>query len=89
MLPAPRIAGRLERMEQFWIGIVTEVSGNPDRNENEDISRSEKPFPAFPTDAESKLVDLLRANGKAIVSVAVEEAQVVGHIISVLFPPPR
>jgi putative acetyltransferase len=39
-------------------------------------------FSAFPTDAESKLVDLLRANGKAIVSlVAVEEAQVVGHIL--------
>lgn len=37
---------------------------------------------AFPTDAESKLVDALRANGKAIISlVAVHNEQVVGHIL--------
>ena len=37
---------------------------------------------AFPTDAESKLVDALRANGKAVISlVAVENAQVLGHIL--------
>lgn len=37
---------------------------------------------AFPGDAESKLVDLLRTNGKAIVSmVAVENDEVLGHIL--------
>ena len=37
---------------------------------------------AFPTDAESQLVDALRANGKAITSlVAVNEEQVLGHIM--------
>lgn len=37
---------------------------------------------AFPGEAESRLVDALRANGKAIVSlVAVHEDQVVGHIL--------
>jgi putative acetyltransferase len=37
---------------------------------------------AFPTDAESRLVDALRANGKAIISlVAVDNAQVLGHIL--------
>lgn len=37
---------------------------------------------AFPTDAESKLVDALRANGKAIISlVAVNGAEVFGHIL--------
>ncbi len=37
---------------------------------------------AFPSDAESKLVDALRSNGKAIVSlVAVQEKQVLGHIL--------
>jgi len=37
---------------------------------------------AFPTDAESRLVDALRANGKAIISlVAVQEVQVLGHIL--------
>jgi putative acetyltransferase len=37
---------------------------------------------AFPTDAESKLVDLLRANSKAITSlVAVEGDRVLGHIL--------
>jgi putative acetyltransferase len=37
---------------------------------------------AFPTDAESKLVDALRANGKAIISlVAVQDEQVLGHIL--------
>ncbi len=36
----------------------------------------------FPSDAESKLVDMLRANGKAIISlVAVREEQVLGHIL--------
>ncbi len=36
----------------------------------------------FPTDAESKLVDALRANGKAIVSlVAVQDEEVLGHIL--------
>ena len=36
----------------------------------------------FPTDAESKLVDALRANGKAIIAlVAVWDEQVVGHIL--------
>ncbi len=37
---------------------------------------------AFPTNAESKLVDALRANGKAIISlVAVCGEQVLGHIL--------
>jgi putative acetyltransferase len=37
---------------------------------------------AFPTDAESKLVDALRENGKAIISlVAVNGETVVGHIL--------
>ncbi len=37
---------------------------------------------AFPTDAESKLVDALRTNGKAIISlVAVNEDDVLGHIL--------
>lgn len=37
---------------------------------------------AFPTDAESKLVDLLRTNGKSIISlVAVQNDQVLGHIL--------
>ncbi|HLO13790.1 MAG TPA: N-acetyltransferase [Anaerolineales bacterium] len=36
----------------------------------------------FPTNAESKLVDALRANGKAIISlVAVDGGQVLGHIL--------
>jgi len=36
----------------------------------------------FPSDAESKLVDALRANGKAIISlVAVNGDQVLGHIL--------
>jgi putative acetyltransferase len=37
---------------------------------------------AFPTASESKLVDALRANGKAILSlVAVQNEQVLGHIL--------
>ena len=37
---------------------------------------------AFPTEAESKLVDALRANGKAIISlVAVNGDEVLGHIL--------
>jgi putative acetyltransferase len=37
---------------------------------------------AFPTYAESKLVDALRTNGKAIISlVAVNDEQVLGHIL--------
>ncbi len=37
---------------------------------------------AFPTEAESKLVDALRTNGKAIISlVAVSDKQVLGHIL--------
>jgi putative acetyltransferase len=37
---------------------------------------------AFPTPAESKLVDVLRANGKAIISlVAVNGIEVLGHIL--------
>ena len=37
---------------------------------------------AFPTEAESKLVDALRKNGKAIVSlVAANEDEVLGHIL--------
>lgn len=37
---------------------------------------------AFPTEAESKLVDVLRANGKAIISlVAVKDNDVLGHIL--------
>ncbi len=37
---------------------------------------------AFPTNAESKLVDALRTNGKAILSlVAVSDDQVLGHIL--------
>ena len=38
---------------------------------------------AFPTEAESKLVDALRANGKAVISlVAVSDEKVLGHILS-------
>ena len=37
---------------------------------------------AFPTEAESKLVDALRANGKANISlVAANDAEVLGHIM--------
>jgi len=37
---------------------------------------------AFPSDAESRLVDALRTNGKAIISlVAVHGKEVVGHIL--------
>jgi putative acetyltransferase len=37
---------------------------------------------AFPTEAESKLVDALRANGKAAISlVAVSDEKVLGHIL--------
>ncbi|HEX5838053.1 MAG TPA: N-acetyltransferase [Anaerolineales bacterium] len=37
---------------------------------------------AFPTEAESKLVDALRANGKAVISlVAVSGENVLGHIL--------
>jgi putative acetyltransferase len=37
---------------------------------------------AFPTEAESKLVEGLRANGKAVISlVAVRDEQVLGHIL--------
>jgi len=37
---------------------------------------------AFPTEAESKLVDALRANGKAIISLVAERSgQVLGHIL--------
>jgi putative acetyltransferase len=37
---------------------------------------------AFPTDAEARLVDRLRANGKAIISLVAEEnSQIVGHLL--------
>ena len=37
---------------------------------------------AFPSDAESKLVDALRASGKAVISlVAMDREQVLGHIL--------
>lgn len=37
---------------------------------------------AFPTEAESKLVDALQANGKAVISlVAVRDDEVLGHIM--------
>ena len=37
---------------------------------------------AFPTHAESKLVDVLRANGKAIISLVAElNSRIVGHIL--------
>jgi putative acetyltransferase len=37
---------------------------------------------AFPSDAESKLVDLLRENGKAIISlVAINGDEILGHIL--------
>jgi putative acetyltransferase len=37
---------------------------------------------AFPTDAESRLVDALRLNGKALVSlVAVDKGEVLGHVL--------
>jgi putative acetyltransferase len=54
------------------------------RNEEErDIEQVRKILrAAFPTDAESKLVDALRANGKAVISlVAVNDEQVLGHIM--------
>lgn len=46
---------------------------------------------AFPSDAESKLVDVLRANNKAIISlVAFHQDQVLGHIMfSPVFTPHR
>lgn len=47
---------------------------------------------AFPTDVESRLVDVLRANGKAIISlVAVKGDEVLGHILfsPVTTTPPR
>ena len=46
---------------------------------------------AFPTDAESKLVDALRANGKAIISLvaAHDERDVWVTSCSVLSPPPH
>jgi putative acetyltransferase len=46
---------------------------------------------AFPTDAEADLVDRLRANGKAAVSlVAADDDRIVGHILfsPVAFDPP-
>jgi putative acetyltransferase len=51
--------------------------------ETKDIERvKEIVRSAFPTEAESKLVDALRANGKAVISlVAVQEEQVLGHIL--------
>lgn len=37
---------------------------------------------AFPTDAESRLVDLLRSRGKAIVSLVAElNGKVIGHVL--------
>jgi putative acetyltransferase len=37
---------------------------------------------SFPTDAESRLVDALRANSKAVISlVAVQDEQVLGHVL--------
>ena len=37
---------------------------------------------AFPTEAESKLMDVLRANGKSVISlVAVSDEKVLGHIL--------
>ena len=51
--------------------------------ETDDIERvREIVRAAFPTDAESRLVDALRANSKATISlVAVHRDQVVGHIL--------
>lgn len=53
------------------------------REETKDIEQvREIVRAAFPTDAESKLVDALRANGKAVISlVAVDGDQVLGHIL--------
>lgn len=53
------------------------------REEYKDIDQVRAILQAtFPTDAESKLVDALRANGKAIVSlVAVHGEAVLGHIL--------
>ena len=53
------------------------------REETKDIAQvRELLYRAFPTDAESKLVDALRAHGKAIISlVAVHNDQVLGHIL--------
>ncbi|HUE99858.1 MAG TPA: N-acetyltransferase [Anaerolineales bacterium] len=54
------------------------------RNEEiEDIEQVRKIVcAAFPTDAESKLVDALRGNGKAIISlIAVNNVQMLGHIL--------
>lgn len=47
---------------------------------------------AFPTNAESRLVDALRENGKAIISlVAAQDQDILGHILfsSVSTTPPR
>ena len=54
------------------------------RNEEaKDIDRvREVVASAFPTDAESRLVDALRANGKATISLVAESGnQIVGHIL--------
>jgi putative acetyltransferase len=53
------------------------------REETEDIEQvREIVRAAFPTDAESKLVDALRASGKAIISlVAFDTDQVLGHVL--------
>ena len=54
------------------------------RNEDvEDIHQIREVLKAaFPTDAESKLVDALRTNGKAIISlVAARDEQALGHIL--------
>ena len=50
---------------------------------NEDIEQVREILrAAFPTDAESKLVDMLRVNGKAIISLAaVDGDQVLGYIL--------
>ena len=53
------------------------------KEENKDIEQVRELLRiAFPTDAESRLVDALRANGKAVVSlVAVDKDRVLGHIL--------
>src|SRR5512146_254326 len=72
----------------FWIGICCQDEDKKMkikiRNEEaKDIEQVREILcAAFPTDAESRLVDALRANGNAIVSlVAVRDEQVLGHIL--------
>jgi putative acetyltransferase len=53
------------------------------KEETQDIARVREILcAAFPTDAESRLVEALRANGLAVISlVAIRDGQMLGHIL--------